>query len=137
MRRCSRGGASTAPARGPSGSRPGRPAGLSARQAPRGASPVLAAAGARSRAGLGWRGSMRPMPTSVCVTLAATVLAAAPIEAQAASGPPDPDAPAGASGQWLPDEEWVMQRWTPFDETRLYDLLGTTRPGVERWLADA
>lgn len=57
--------------------------------------------------------------------------------AQAASGPPDPDAPPGASGQWLPDEEWVMERWTPFDQSRLYATLKTTRPGVERWLADS
>jgi hypothetical protein len=57
--------------------------------------------------------------------------------AHAASGPPDPDAPPGASGQWLPRKEWVMQRWVPFDEALLYELLGTTRPGVERWLADS
>jgi hypothetical protein len=30
-----------------------------------------------------------------------------------------------------------MERWTPFDESRLYDALHTTRPGVERWLADS
>ena len=30
-----------------------------------------------------------------------------------------------------------MQRWTPFDESRLYEILHTTRPGVERWLADS
>jgi hypothetical protein len=64
-------------------------------------------------------------------------MAAAAGPAHAGVGPPDPDAPPGASGQWLPPEEWVMQRWTPFDETRLYELLETTRPGVERWLADS
>jgi hypothetical protein len=72
--------------------------------------------------------------TALLVTLAVAVLAA---PATAASGPPDPDAPPGASGQWLPDEEWVMERWTPFDEARLYAALHTTRPGVERWLADS
>ncbi|MEA2444616.1 MAG: hypothetical protein QOJ12_1908 [Thermoleophilales bacterium] len=30
-----------------------------------------------------------------------------------------------------------MQRWVPFDEARLYELLGATRPGIERWLADS
>jgi hypothetical protein len=67
------------------------------------------------------------------ITLALTATA----PAHAASGPPDPDAPPGASRQWLPDERWVMDRWTPFDETRLYDLLGTTREEVEAWLADS
>src|SRR4051794_9766561 len=30
-----------------------------------------------------------------------------------------------------------MQRWTPFDESRLYTALSTTREGVEAWLADS
>ncbi len=37
---------------------------------------------------------------------------------------PDSDAPAGADSLWLPDEEWVMERWMPFDEERLYSAIG-------------
>jgi hypothetical protein len=77
------------------------------------------------------------MRRGLTTALLGLALAAAPGQAQAASGPPDPDAPPGASGQWLPGEEWVMERWTPFDEAQLYAVLQTTRPGVERWLADS
>jgi hypothetical protein len=41
----------------------------------------------------------------------------------------DPDAPAGAPPTWLPSAEWVMERWLPFDESRLYAALGV---GVNR-----
>jgi hypothetical protein len=75
------------------------------------------------------------MPRIAVAALVLAGLVAGP--AHAASGPPDSDAPPGASGQWLPRETWVMQRWTPFDESLLYELLGTTRPGVEAWLADS
>jgi hypothetical protein len=77
---------------------------------------------------------MRGALTLIIAVLALSVGAPGAV---AAGGPPDPGAPPGASGQWLPDEEWVMERWTPFDESRLYELLQTTRPGVERWLADS
>ncbi len=36
----------------------------------------------------------------------------------------DSDAPPGAPVGWLPATAWVMQRWTPFDEARLYKTLG-------------
>jgi lambda repressor-like predicted transcriptional regulator len=41
--------------------------------------------------------------------------------ASATAGPvrPDSAAPAGASASWLPAEDWVMQRWVPFDEHAL------------------
>ena len=73
---------------------------------------------------------------ALLITIAASLVVGS-AAAHAASGPPDSDAPPGASGQWLPAEEWVMERWTPFDEARLYELLGTTRVGTERWLADS
>lgn len=72
--------------------------------------------------------------TLALAVLLATLAVAQP--AHAGRGPADPDAPPGAGGQWLPAEAWVMERWLPFDEKRLYRLLDTTRPGVERWLAD-
>src|SRR6266542_214877 len=48
----------------------------------------------------------------------------------------DSDAPPGAPPHWLPGEHWVMQHWLPYDETRLYELLGVTRGEVWRWLRD-
>jgi hypothetical protein len=36
--------------------------------------------------------------------------------ASASAPRPDSDAPAGAPADWLPHEEWVGQRWLPFDE---------------------
>ena len=80
---------------------------------------------------------MRGAKTLASVLSIGVLVALGATPARAASGPPDPAAPLGASGQWLPDEEWVMERWTPFDEARLYALLHTSRPGVERWLADS
>ena len=71
---------------------------------------------------------------ALVVAVVAVLLATA--SAHAASGPPDPDAPPGASSQWLPQEDWVMQRWLPFDEARLYRALDTTRPAVDAWLDD-
>lgn len=48
---------------------------------------------------------------------------------------PDSAAPAGTTDPlWLPDEEWVMERWVPFDEVRLYRALGMTRMDVYLFL---
>ncbi len=63
-------------------------------------------------------------------TLAALTLF--PAAAQAA----DSHAPKGARGDWLPRSEWVMSSWAPFDEARLYSLLGTDRAEVAAWLDD-
>src|SRR4051794_14366999 len=48
----------------------------------------------------------------------------------------DSEAPPGSPPHWLPNEPWVMQHWLPYDETRLYSLLGITRGDVWRWLRD-
>ena len=48
----------------------------------------------------------------------------------------DSEAPPGSPPHWLPDETWVMQHWIPYDETRLYTLLGVTRGDIWRWLRD-
>src|SRR4051794_25778116 len=45
-------------------------------------------------------------------------------------------APDGAPPHWLPARTWVMQHWLPYDEQRLYDLLGADRGDVWRWLRD-
>src|SRR3954462_13176433 len=44
----------------------------------------------------------------------------------------DSGAPAHAPAHWLPPEAWVYNHWLPYDETRLYRLLGVTRRGL--WL---
>jgi len=59
-------------------------------------------------------------------------LALAPSAAMAA----DSHAPEGARGDWLPRSEWVMSSWLPFDEARLYDVLGTDRRELAGWLDD-
>jgi Tol biopolymer transport system component len=70
---------------------------------------------------------MRRAPWAVAAA-AAALAAAAPASAQ------DPIAPPGAEPHWLPDEEWVNLLWLPYDEDRLYRLLGRTRGEVFRWL---
>src|SRR3954453_19358482 len=49
---------------------------------------------------------------------------------------PDSAAPRGAPAHWLPPEAWVYNHWLPYDETRLYRLLGITREGLWRQLRD-
>jgi len=74
----------------------------------------------------------RPTVLALLLALVATLalaLAAAPSVRAA-----DPDAPRGAEDHWLPDEEWVNNLWLPFDEDRLYRLLGRTRGEVFRWV---
>src|SRR3954447_25894763 len=48
----------------------------------------------------------------------------------------DSDAPATAPAHWLPPEAWVYNHWLPYDETRLYALLGITRVGLWMQLRD-
>ncbi|MBJ7519198.1 MAG: hypothetical protein JHC84_05835 [Solirubrobacteraceae bacterium] len=48
---------------------------------------------------------------------------------------PDSAAPPGTTDPlWLPEEEWVMERWMPFDETRLVRALGLSRSEVYVYL---
>src|SRR3954469_2602875 len=48
----------------------------------------------------------------------------------------DSDAPASAPAHWLPPEAWVYNHWLPYDEARLYRLLGITRVGLWQQLRD-
>jgi hypothetical protein len=64
--------------------------------------------------------------------IAVAVLALLPSTAAAA----DSHAPKSARGDWLPRSEWVMSSWLPFDEARLYEVLGTDRPELAAWLND-
>src|SRR3954451_9924047 len=45
-------------------------------------------------------------------------------------------APPGAPAHWLPPEAWVYNHWLPYDEGRLYALLGVTRGDIWRQLRD-
>ena len=73
--------------------------------------------------------------------VAIVVMLAFPAAASAQTAKPqtkslDSEAPPGSPPHWLPNERWVMQHWLPYDETRLYSLLGVTRGDVWRWLRD-
>jgi Tol biopolymer transport system component/plastocyanin len=48
----------------------------------------------------------------------------------------DSEAPVTAPAHWLPPEDWVYNHWLPYDEGRLYDLLGVTRGRIWRQLRD-
>src|SRR3954447_4957225 len=48
----------------------------------------------------------------------------------------DSDAPANAPAPWLPPEAGVYNHCPPYDETRLYTLLGITRVGLWEQLRD-
>ncbi|MCW3040119.1 MAG: hypothetical protein JWM31_2024 [Solirubrobacterales bacterium] len=49
---------------------------------------------------------------------------------------PDSAAPATAPAHWLPPEPWVYNHWLPYDEARLYRVLGITRPELWAQLRD-
>jgi Tol biopolymer transport system component len=79
------------------------------------------------------------MPVLLLAWLAIAVAPAAaqvqlPAKPQIASL--DSDAPAGSPPHWLPGEQWVMQHWLPYDEQRLYSLLGVDRGVIWRQLRD-
>ena len=68
--------------------------------------------------------------------VAAAFVVVASLLAAAPAGAHDSLAPPGAEHSWLPDEDWVMHHWLPFDETRLYAALGIDNVALERWLRD-
>src|SRR4051812_4593641 len=48
----------------------------------------------------------------------------------------DPEARVTAPAHWLPPEDWVYNHWLPYDEGRLYALLGVSRGAIWRQLRD-
>jgi hypothetical protein len=50
-------------------------------------------------------------------------------------GPPDSLAPAGAPRKWLPNYDWVMEHWMPYDQQQLFSTLGVTFEQVRSYLA--
>lgn len=73
------------------------------------------------------------MRARALVVAAATVFL---LGVSAPAGARDSHAPPGAGDNWLPCDAWVMFHWLPFDEERLYSLLGMSRDRVRAWLRD-
>lgn len=48
----------------------------------------------------------------------------------------DSHAPRHARADWLPQSEWVMSGWLPYDQARLERLLRTDQDALETWLDD-
>lgn len=71
---------------------------------------------------------MRPVPLALLAALCAVL--AGPAMAQ------DSEAPKGALPHYLPPERWVYQHWLPYDEDRLYRVLGRSRGQIWRHLRD-
>ena len=67
-------------------------------------------------------------------TLTAAVAAVVALAVVPAAHAQDPIAPPGAEKHWLPPEPWVNDLWLPYEEQRLYRLLGRTRGEVFRWV---
>jgi hypothetical protein len=77
------------------------------------------------------------------VTRRAGSLTAVLAAAACLAGGPSPDAvahdslaPPGAPHTWLPDEDWVMHHWVPFDERALTSRLGLRPRELEAYLYD-
>jgi Tol biopolymer transport system component len=71
---------------------------------------------------------MRTWPVGLTAAVALTF--AAPAYAQ------DPEAPDGAPKHWLANEDWINYLWLPYEEARLYELIGYSRGDVFRWVRD-
>jgi hypothetical protein len=71
---------------------------------------------------------------------AVAMLAVAAVIAAAVGAPAgrtaDTEAPPGAGKNWLPNEDWVIRHWIPFEERRLYSALGVRKHEVFKWLDD-
>jgi Tol biopolymer transport system component len=72
----------------------------------------------------------------VLIGIVATTLLAGPAAAKVAPHSPDDLAPAAAPPHWLPPEPWVYNHWLPYDEQRLYRVLGITRDTLWQQLRD-
>jgi hypothetical protein len=74
------------------------------------------------------------------VISAMAILAAAAALSAVLIAPPartaDTEAPPGAGKNWLPNEDWVIRHWIPFEERRLYAALGVRKQFVFKWLDD-
>lgn len=67
-----------------------------------------------------------------CSVIVVAFVLAAPAAARAQ----DSQAPPGALPHYLPPERWVYQHWLPFDEGRMYRVLGRSRHQIWNHLRD-
>lgn len=65
----------------------------------------------------------RPLIVLLGIALLITARADSAFAFPAAPVHPDSRAPSGARADWLPNEEWVQERWMPFDEAQLSRIL--------------
>ena len=83
------------------------------------------------------RATRMPVLILALLAFAATpAVAQVQLPAQPQTASLDSDAPPGSPPHWLPGEQWVMQHWLPYDEQRLYSLLGVDRGVIWRYLRD-
>lgn len=78
----------------------------------------------------------RPAAAPVAAAAAAAGPSVAPAGAAKAIDRPDPDAPPGAPATWLPQEDWVLEHWLPYDHRRLLRKLRTTHRDLIAWVQD-
>ncbi len=79
------------------------------------------------------------MPRLLLVLLAAVfgvVVSATAGPKKIVTHSPDSLAPKTAPAHWLPPEAWVYNHWLPYDETRLYKVVGITRNKLWQQLRD-
>ena len=81
-------------------------------------------------------GRMLALTIAALGALAAPAAAQVQLPARTQTASLDSEAPKGAPPHWLPGEQWVMQHWLPYDEERLYSLLGADRGTIWRQLRD-
>lgn len=93
---------------------------------------TLAAAAALALASCG--GSSGDGATASAASATSATPATAAVKAVKKS--PDSDAPATAPAHWLPPAAWVYNHWLPYDEGRLYSVLGITRQELWAQLRD-
>ena len=81
---------------------------------------------------------MRKRAASVVVlaALASLAVAASAPAKKIVTHSPDSLAPKNAPAHWLPPEAWVYNHWLPYDEARLYRVLGITRSELWQQLRD-
>jgi Tol biopolymer transport system component len=72
----------------------------------------------------------KPIMAVVLLGIVASLVGAPAASAQ------DSLAPEGALPHWIPNDDWVYEHWLPYDETRLYAVLGIDRGAMWRYLRD-
>lgn len=79
---------------------------------------------------------MRSRWLVIVVAVLGLVASAAAATKKIVTHSPDSLAPESAPAHWLPPEAWVYNHWLPYDETRLYRVVGITRNELWQQLRD-